>query len=364
MFLRFFPTQALDPNTSAAVSAMIKGEDVDPSQPSDQDDEPTETEDPLAAFRDGQESQTEGDSTDSQVSKPADKKDEQVEYLEVTGENGRTKIKVDWNNKEAIKNAIKLSVGARKWQAERDQLQSKYKEVMAEYEDTKNSWAAVESAYKSQGVQGLVDLFAGKEGAYSDWLQKQVERELLKRDASPAELERLELQEKLERLESQNKKVTTEAQKRQEELQRQQEAVQRERLESSIHPAFEKYRFAGELGDAALEARLDKAIWTDAMDALAEIEESQGAQAITPQVASRVFKEVAESIKKAVQVQSKKEAAAASEQRKVAAQTKVAQKTQTVAQSKQSGHEEFKEALNKGSFTDMFKLVASGRVKL
>ncbi len=141
------------------------------------------------------------------------------------------------------------------------------------------------------------------------------------------------------------------------------EAAVRERLEASVNPAFDAVRFAGTLGDDALETRLDKGVWSDAMDTLAEVEEKYGPEAITPQLARKVFKESAESVRKALQVQAKKEAAAATTARRTEAQTQVAKAT-TQQTSRQAEAEQFKQNLNTGNWAEAFKSVLTGRVKL
>jgi hypothetical protein len=331
------------------------------------EEEEADTPDPLASLEaspDGDDPLEGEQAKPQEEAKPAEG---EVEYLEVTGENGKTKVKVDWSDRDSIKRAISLSVGARKWQAERDQLKSKYDSVAKEAGEYKESWAQVEQAFKKEGVAGLVDLFEGRQGAYDEWKQREVDKELMRRDASPAELERLEMMERIEKLQRESSRTKQEAEAREASAKAAQEVAVRERLEASINPAFDKVRFSGTLGDAALETRLDKGIWSDAMDQLAEVEEQYGPQAVTPALAARIFKESAESVRKAISMQSKKEAAKATEQRRTEAQTKVQTATTSAArtsQGRQADMAEFKQNLDSGNWAEAFKAALTGRVKL
>lgn len=355
----------LDSQTAAFFSSLSGGASLEDAQEQNglgYEEEEADTPDPLDAL--GQEDQE----VQAEESVPEEKPVQgEVEYLEVTGENGKTKVKVDWSDRESIKRAISLSVGARKWQAERDQLKAKYESTAKEAGEYKDSWTQVESAFKREGVAGLVDLFEGRQGAYEEWRQREVDKELMRRDASPAELERLEMMERIEKLQRESSRTKQEAEARESAAKAAEEVAVRERLEASINPAFDKVRFAGTLGDQALETRLDKGIWSDAMDQLAEVEEQYGPQAVTPALAARIFKESAESVRKAISLQSKKEAAQATEQRRVEAQTKVQAATTSAArtsQGRQADMAEFKNNLDTGNWADAFRAALTGRVKL
>lgn len=357
----------LDPQTAAFFSSLSGGASFEEAQADNglgYEEEEADTPDLLASLEASPEGEESAESPEQVEAKPAEG---EVEYLEVTGENGKTKVKVDWSDRESIKRAISLSVGARKWQAERDQLKSKYENLNKEAGEYKESWAQVEQAFKREGVAGLVDLFEGRQGAFDDWRQREVDKELMRRDASPAELERLEMMERIEKLQRESSRTKQEAEAREASAKAAEEVAVRERLEASINPAFDKVRFSGTLGDPALETRLDKGIWSDAMDQLAEVEEQYGPQAVTPALAARIFKESAESVRKAISLQSKKEAAQATEQRRVEAQTKVQAATTSAArttQGRQADMAAFKNNLDTGNWAEAFKAALTGRVKL
>lgn len=286
-----------------------------------------------------------------------------VEFLELTDETGRRRIKIDWSNRDAIKKAVSMAAGARKWQSERDQLKSKLESQEKSAKDVQEAWDAVSKAYESQGIEGLVDLLAAEQGAYQKWMQSQLQKELAKRDASPEELERMQLKERLDKMERERSLESKRLKEREEAIAQERAAAEQAQLQSIVNPAFDKVRFAGTLGNEQLEDRLDRTVWSEAIDILSNIEEQQGRDSVTPAVTRKVFQEVAESLRGALQVKAKEEAAAASEVRKAQAATKVAAKAQTVQGSRQTDAESFKKNISDGNWSAALASMLSGKVK-
>jgi len=299
----------------------------------------------------------------SEQTAKADASEGEVEYIDLTDETGRKRLKIDWNNRDAIKKAISMAAGARKWQAERDQLKAKLEAQETSSKDVKEAWDAVSNAYETQGIEGLVDLLAAEQGAYQKWLSSQLQRELAKRDASPDELERIQLKERLDKMERERAVEAKRLKDREEAVAKERAAAEEAQLQSIVNPAFDKVRFAGTLGNEQLEDRLDRTVWSEAIDILSSIEEQQGKQAVTPAVTRKVFQEVAESLRGALQVKAREEAAAASETRKAQAATKVAAKAQTVQGSRQTDSESFKKNIADGNWSAALASMLSGRVK-
>lgn len=299
----------------------------------------------------------------SEQTAKADAPEGEVEYLDLTDETGRKRLKIDWNNREAIKKAISMAAGARKWQAERDQLKAKLEAQETSSKDVKEAWDAVSNAYESQGIEGLVDLLAAEQGAYQKWLSSQLQKELAKRDASPDELERIQLKERLDKMERERAVESKRLKEREEAVAKERATAEEAQLQSIVNPAFDKVRFAGTLGNEQLEDRLDRTVWSEAIDILSNIEEQQGKQAVTPAVTRKVFQEVAESLRGALQVKAKEEAAAAAEVRKTQAATKVAAKAQTVQGSRQTDAESFKKNIADGNWSAALASMLSGKVK-
>lgn len=266
------------------------------------------------------------DSQPQEASESAEAPEQEAQepnWLEVpvTDDKGRRKVKVDLNNTEQLKKTLSMAYGFRKAVAERDSVSSKLKEMEPKYTELKTSWDTLENAYQSGGIEGLVDLLGGKQGYYSEWKRGELDKELRYQNASDSEKRELELREKLDKLEKESslreKRASEEAKKAQTER----EEAQLRNLESQITPAFNKHRFAGQLGDASKEARLDKAIWDQALQNLEALPDTTE---LTSAIIEREFKQIATEFRAIIGKQAQVQAKKAIENKKQAAQTQVA----------------------------------------
>lgn len=262
-------------------------------------------------------------STETQTADAAQQDVAEPNWLEfsVTDDKGKRKVKVDLNNKEQLKTTLAAAYGFRKMQAERDNVSARLKDIEPKYTELKQGWDALENAYQNGGVEGLIDLLGGKKGYYSEWKKGELEKELRYQNASESEKREIELREKLEKLEKESslreKRAAEEAQRAVAER----EEAQLRSLESQITPAFNKHRFAGTLGDSSKEARLDKAIWDQA---LANLEALPEDVQLTPQLIEREFKQIATEFRAIIGKQAQVQAKKVIENKKQAAQTQVA----------------------------------------
>jgi hypothetical protein len=324
---------------------------------------------PLPAFldeetEDGSVADSTVTSTEVKTVTPAN--DTKHELLDVMIGDKVSKIKVDMSNTEQIKKAIVSSVQAKHIvQQQKEQLVA-HKKELEELRDYQTSFGQVKTAFESKGVEGIVDLMTGKEGAYSEFMEKQVARALLRRDASPVELERLELEERLEQLQKSVKGHESRAKESETRASQQAEQAERSRIEGAIQPAFDKHRFAGQLGDPVLEARMDKMVWITAMDELKEFAAQNGQASVTPQVTGRIFSEIASGIRGSFSTQANKEAITSAEKRKADAAFTVAA-TANAAQgsgsSRQTDLALYNEYIRTGKMAKAMEMVSSGKVK-
>lgn len=230
-----------------------------------------------------------------------DVKDEQPakEELLVTGPDGRkVKVTVDYSDRNAIKKAYEQAAGMRKFQAERDAEKAAYAKldakVKSEYEPLKETWSKFEQAWQLGGIEGVVDLIAGQQGAYRQSLEKYA-------NATPDEriqMERQLAEEKIKRAEAQRQSEID--RKLQEVNERLEKADEKETM-ALVSPVFQKYRFAGQLGDEVAEHHLDKAIWGQALERL----ESYDGE-VTQDVVDSVFKEVSSALRRATSKQAER----------------------------------------------------------
>jgi hypothetical protein len=212
----------------------------------------------------------EGEATQSLDS--ANKKAD-IEEIVVTGPEGKKRLKIDYTDKDKIKTAFKLAAGARKWQKERDDARKTLTEVKAEKEKADSDWQRLETAYKEDGIRGLVNLLEGKD-VYSDFLDQEIQKKREYDALSPQQKEALDLRKQSEKDKLEAAKVRTDYEKKLAEINKKQQEAEAAALNSKVTPAFEKYSFSGKLGDPVSEAEFDEMLWNKAIANLEKIPES------------------------------------------------------------------------------------------
>jgi hypothetical protein len=274
------------------------------------------------------------------------------EYVTVTDEKGKRRIEIDFNNKDQLKKFVQMAHGARKWQAERDQALSRSKEVEGQYSALKSTWDTLEQAYQQGGVEGLIDLLEGKQGAFQEWEKARLDRHSFLQKASPAERELFEAKEQEARRQRELDKIRKENEDFKKSIQAEREAAELRSLESTVHPAFDRYRFADKLGDSDTEQMFDQMLWDTALKRLEQYEEQK--VPVTADLVEKEFKTVATALRKRINVQAEKKAAKAVEQKKQEA-------TENVQAAVSSGYrnsniqKEASDMLRNGNLTGLLK---------
>lgn len=250
--------------------------------------------------------------------------------ITISDDKGRRQVKVDYNNKEQINKYVQMAYGMRKFQAERDAAIAESSPVKAQLEEMRSNWDTLESAFEGKGIEGVIDLLEGKQGAYKAHLSKAMERQKFLERASPEELEALEAREVAQSKSSENDKLRKEFEALKASVAAAKDQSEVSSVESRIHPAFDKYRFADKLGDATDEAMFDQMLWRTAMDRLSPYEEQYGsASAIPQEVIDREFRAVSSSLRKRISVQAEKKAERVISQKKQEATENVQAKVQS-----------------------------------
>jgi len=274
------------------------------------------------------------------------------EYVTVTDDKGKRKIEVDFSNKDQLKKFVQMAHGARKWQAERDQAITKSKEIESRYTDLKGTWDTLEQAYQQGGVEGLIDLLEGRQGAFNEWEKSRIDRYEMLKKASPAERELYEAKEQDSRRQRELDRIRKENEDFKKSVQAEREAAEMKVLESTVHPAFDRYRFADKLGDADTEQMFDQMLWDSSLKRLEQYEERK--VPITADLVEQEFKAVATALRKRINVQADKKAARAVEQKKQEA-------TENVQAAVSSGYrntslqKEASDMLKNGNLTGLLK---------
>lgn len=300
------------------------------------------------------------DSSSSSESAPEKKGD--IEEILINEEGGRKKITVDWSDREKLKKYVHMAAGMRKFQAERDQVMGKLSQIEPEYKELKSSWEALENAFSQGGVKGLVNLLSGDQAGYEKHIQSEFARLKARETATPSELEKMDLEERLSIERRERERLTKQVEESLKRSQEEREQASIKSLEAQVHPAFDKYRFAGKLGDEVVEQRLDKAIWDQA---LRNLEEYPDNVELSSSLIDKEFREVSNSFRKIINKQAEQKAKKVVASKKVAAQESAATKAMNgyIANSA-SNAEKFKGDIRKGDFTSALRDLMTGKFKL
>jgi hypothetical protein len=274
------------------------------------------------------------------------------ETIVVTDETGkRRRVEVDYTDRAAIKKAIEMQHGARKWQADRDKAIAAEKSTREKYESDRRVLDALETAFSERGELGVIDLIAGKAGASQEFIKRQVDRARYLESASPEEIEKLTLKEQNEQFAKELAKIRAEGQTREERVAKERETAELASLESRVNPSFEKYRFDGKLGDADDEAMFDEMLWGQALKRL-EPYEDKGLE-ITSAMVEQAFKETATRLRKRIGATVDKKTAQVIEGRKQAA-TENVQHSVSSGYKKGGARKEAEDLIGKGDFRSLF----------
>jgi hypothetical protein len=274
------------------------------------------------------------------------------ESIVVTDDKGKRRIEVDFNNKDQIKKYVQLAHGARKWQAERDQALNKAKEVESQYIALRGNWDVLEQTYQSSGIEGLVDLLEGKQGAFQEWEKSRLDRHEMLKKASPAERELFEARENELKRQREIEKIRKENEDFKTKVMQEKETAELRSLESTVHPVFDRYRFADKLGDSDTEQMFDEMLWNAALKRLEPYEEK--GLPITADLVEREFKSVSTALRKRINLQAEKKAAKAVEQKKREA-TENVQAAVSNGYRSSSAAKEAEDLIKSGNIAGLFK---------
>lgn len=353
----------LDSDTiSGAASTSSTNYSTDNSEEYVTAGESTTDESPFPSASDSDSTQETADSIEALASKTGNsegksppKTSADREVLTITDERGKRKVEVDFSDRESLKKHVQMAFGARKWQAERDQARGDVAKAKEQLTGLQSNWKALEDAYSSSGIEGLVDLLEGRRGAFSDWEKQRLDRHEFLKKASPEEAELLREREKRTKLEQADVRRQREHDERMRKFEEERTAIDLRAAESKIHPAFDKYRFADKLGDTDAEQMFDEMLWSTAMQRLEPYEEKYGsAMAIPPEVVNQTFRDVAAKVRSRISSQAEKKVARTVEQKKqeaaenVQAKVKSGYKTDGVAK-------EAAALMNAGNLTGLLK---------
>jgi len=252
-----------------------------------------------------EEPDTADDTSVSKKKKTAEESD--AEYIKADGK----KIKVDYADKAKIKKAYELAAGMRKFQKERDEAIKREKEKEEKLSKQEELWGKIEAAADAEDFNTLMKIMTKGKMDFDTLLSSKIERMKLREDATEEEAEKMDLHDEIASLKASLAKVTSDVTKKQELAEAAKEQAELQNLEAKIHPAFDKYRFHGKLGDADAEQQLDEMLWAKVINNLDDYDGKLDAEII-----NKEFSKVAAAINKVVNKQTERTVKKTTEARK------------------------------------------------
>lgn len=249
--------------------------------------------------------------------------------------------------------------GMRKFQAERDSLRKEKEALAKEHQELKAHWGSLEKAYAEQGLAGVLNLVAGDAQAYDKHIAQEYERKKQLEDATPAQRERLQLEERLAKLEGEKARESKARKDLEEKVTGERQLAEQKSLQSVVNPIFDKYRFSGKLGDEESEYYYDKALWRETLDNIEQLPE----ESINREVIENEFKKVAGAYRKVINRQVEDKTKKVIETKKQAASESAAVRAMGGMKTTPAV-EEFNKSINSGNISDAFRQLITGRVKL
>lgn len=271
-----------------------------------------------------------------------------IEVVKIKGPEGRKqKLEINYSDKKAIKNAFIKAAGMRKFQAERDAAIKSQKATSEEYEALKTDFGKLEQAFQEYGAKGVVELLGGEE-AWQSAVDEENNHRNYVANLSAEEKYRLEMDKRDQMYKKQLEAERSQREQFQSQIEQEKEQAEIRTLQSKLEPAFDRYRFAGKLGDPATENLYDEAIWTKVRKRLGEFPDEVE---LTQAIIDKEFRTVANAFKKHIKTQTEKQLKKTVENKK--AQT--AQRAQVAAKKGLSGQTTQKkilESLKSGNLSD------------
>lgn len=307
----------------------------------------------------GQEAAPEGQEAAPEGQEAAPTAEDWLEFNVTDGE-GRKRVKVNVADRDQLTRILAQGYGFRKMQAERDQSRQAIAKMEPRLKELEESWGALSNAYDTAGIEGIVDLLGGKAGHFKEWKQKEFERELKFQTASQSEKDRILLEEKLAKLEKESALREKRAKEAETKAAQDREAAQLKSVEAQVTPAFNKVRFAGTLGDPAVEQAYDQAIWDQALKNLEALPDTLP---MTQAIVEREFEKVASAFRKVIGQQANSKAKQVIEAKKKEAQSQVAAKVVSASKRSTSTDEMAKHVQRGGvsGLTDGLMSILRGR---
>jgi hypothetical protein len=239
-----------------------------------------------------------GESSDSEDSDSdaSDSSSDAAEDAPQPGQAGTIKYKANGEEKEATaeeaKKALELVSGARKAMTEASKVRKELagiKKQNTELAEYKQVWDKLESIKDDK--RQLVELITGQ--SYENFLDYELERREIYRDASPAEQRAMDAEDKLQRMEREIQKREEEKNRNSTEAETREYNADKKLVQGQLEREFALHDFPSD--NPQVSNRLKKMLWRDAVADLKVYHSEYGK--ITQKMISKAFGDSANALK-------------------------------------------------------------------
>lgn len=247
--------------------------------------------------------------------KADDGKAKDREEIEVTDETGRRKIEIDYSDRKSIRRAHEQAAGARKLYARNRELRDQLAAIQPKVDEgTKATerWSKLEGKYAEAGMDGVIEMLTGRPA--DEYISAREAEKKRLAAMSPEERALLDRTKSTDKQVAEAQRIREEAERLRAEALAERESADLERLESVVHPEFEKVRMAGKLGDKAREHRIDTMIWDYVQSEMVRLAE-KGTQP-NRDVVRQLFSDASSLFSSAVETRASKQTAATIDKKK------------------------------------------------
>lgn len=337
--------------TQQAIAAMKSGGSLDEvstsqSAPVDSDEgtadtSPGEDSPDVDSMLGGNEGTDDEGAEDGQVASGDEPEDDSV--VEADGK----RYKVDYEDRKKIRKYVEMAAGMRKFQAERDAARKETQALKAQVSEFKGLMDNLKTAANDPGA--ALRILTGGKVDLDTLVQQRLERAKLREEATPEELQQLELHDTLAKEKARADALEARVNESLSAAQAAKDKAEVDAMKGTALPIFEKIRYAGKLGDKNAEHQIDELLWDKTM---ARLETYPEDVELTREIFIKEFKATRATLDKVVKIQTDQRVKKNSEERKVTAK-ETAQAQATRGNSSNSIEKDFATKVRSGNLKDI-----------
>lgn len=271
--------------------------------------------------------------------------DDRYEVVEINGK----KYRVDTQDKEQVRKAVRMAARMQKFQSEKDRLAAKLEARDKEFSELKGVLDRLEQ-YRDD-PKAMVKIFSGGKMDFDQVIKSEMEKARIREEATPEERAQMDLQEKLTHTENERKRLEKMLNDHLTEAKTAKAEAQLNSYKAKLEPAFEKLRYAGKLGDPVAEESIDRTLWRETISRLEEYPETVE---MTQEMVNKEFKAVRAVLDKIVKIQADERVKKVSAERKAKAK-ETAQIQATRGNEHTSVEKEFAQKVRGNDLTSILK---------